>query len=463
MAAPKAVISAVKAIRTSKRADKSSRPCSQNLIERLPSEILIKILSYLDVAALFTISHVSCLFYQLASDNALWHKIFLEEFGSKRKQKPKCVEDLLMKNLSVDIRDQAIGCWKWLYFKTVAHCDMYKWKKHLRVVSHHTGLPSQTEQVLRNLNVTWELTVFDKSKMQSTLDLSWFKFSETSVTLCWSSRLPDYQHISTLQLHGVRRIALSCSGLKKPASRSLMVNLDMATVTKTVHIIGQDRLVQLKLPQPGLVVGIWKDQCSVAFVMFTLHFNKLVERSTQGSSVCSYVEPMAKPPYDDIDREYGLHGYHLHIALHNTKYKIMSESFTELFCRKTQMCDGFIQLTAINRNNLSQHTPLSGSITFPWKCEALQGTVESCCIMTLTLLDEFKNPFWYVCSPVCLKAQQTDYSYSYDGDHFMIHYQDMDGHVKMNLVQKEQKQYIVISLVLYIATAKINYHFGTSY
>lgn len=37
-----------------------------------------------------------------------------------------------------------------------------------------------------------------------------------------------------------------------------MVNLDMATVTKTVHIIGQDRLVQLKLPQPGLVVGIWK-------------------------------------------------------------------------------------------------------------------------------------------------------------------------------------------------------------
>lgn len=35
---------------------------------RLPSEILIYILSYLDVSSLFCIMHVSKLFYQLASD-----------------------------------------------------------------------------------------------------------------------------------------------------------------------------------------------------------------------------------------------------------------------------------------------------------------------------------------------------------------------------------------------------------
>lgn len=61
----------------------------------------------------------------------------------------------------------------------------------------------------RNLNVTWELTVMDKSGRKSTLEQSRSQFTETSVTLCWSGgdRLPDYQQISTLQLYGVRRLA----------------------------------------------------------------------------------------------------------------------------------------------------------------------------------------------------------------------------------------------------------------
>lgn len=61
----------------------------------------------------------------------------------------------------------------------------------------------------RNLNVTWELTVMDRSGRKSTLEQSRSQFTETSVTLCWSGgdRLPDYQQISTLQLYGVRRLA----------------------------------------------------------------------------------------------------------------------------------------------------------------------------------------------------------------------------------------------------------------
>lgn len=69
----------------------------------------------------------------------------------------------------------------------------------------------------RNLHVTWELTVSDKSGLEAAHELSWTRFSETSVTLCWSGGgcLPDQRHISTLQLHGVRRVALNCPGLKK--------------------------------------------------------------------------------------------------------------------------------------------------------------------------------------------------------------------------------------------------------
>lgn len=47
-----------------------------------------------------------------------------------------------------------------------------------------------------------------------------------------------------------------------------------------------------------------------------------------------YVELMVKSPFDDIDPEYGLHGYHLHIVLHNTVCKLVSASFPQLFCHK---------------------------------------------------------------------------------------------------------------------------------
>ncbi|XP_074478193.1 F-box only protein 15 [Sebastes fasciatus] len=460
MAAPKAATSRVK---TSKRADKSSL----NYMNRLPSEILIKILSYLDASALFTISHVNKLFYQLANDNALWNKLYIAELGkNKKKRKPKCMDELLLKVATVEVHDRAVGYWKWLHFKTVATYDKDKLKSHLGVISRHTGLPNQTERVLRNLHVTWELTVSDKSGREGTHEPSWSQFTGTSVTLCWSGGggLPDYEQISTLHLHGVRRVALKCPGLKKPGWRSLMAKLDMQALTESAQVIGQDRLVELKLLQPGVIVGVWRDQCSVAFIMFTLHFHKLVERSTQGSSVSPYVVPIIKPPFDDTDPDYGLHGYQLHIVLHDTACEIVSGSFPQLFCRRTQISDGLIQLTAISRTTSSQQTPLSGSITLPWRCEALQGSVKNCCIMNLTLLDEFRKPFWCVGSPVSMEPEKTPVSYDYNGEHFLIHYQDSDGQLEMELVwMKEQKQFVLISLVVYVTVGKVNQHFSRDY
>ncbi|XP_026148619.1 F-box only protein 15 isoform X2 [Mastacembelus armatus] len=385
MAASKAVISTVRAVRTSKRADKSSPASTHNFIERLPSEILIKILSYLDASDLFSISHINKLFFQLAND--------------------------------------------------------------------------------KNLHITWELTVTDKSGHEGTLELSWSQFFEKSLTLCWSGggSLPNLQQISTLQLHGVRRIALSCPGLKKPGRRSLMAKLDMQTLTEDMQVIGQDRLVELKLLQPGIVIGIWRGQCSVAFVMFTLHFHRLVERSIQGSSACPYVEPLVKAPFDDIDPEYGLHGYQLHMVLHNTVCDFMSACFSQLFCRRTQIHDGLIQLTAISKRNVFQHTPLTGNITLPWRCEALQGEVENCCIMSLTLLDEFRKPFWCFSCPVSIVLQKTVFC-DFDGEHYLIQHQDSDGQVKMEFVwMEQQKQFVLVSLVVYVTTCKVNKHFGRDY
>ncbi|KAM3593411.1 uncharacterized protein V6R79_012480 [Siganus canaliculatus] len=463
MMPPKTVPSKSWSIRTSKRADKSCPASTRNFMERLPFEILMKILTYLDDSSLFSISHASKLLYRLANDNNLWSRIYMAKFGQCKKLKPQCTEEL-QKATEEEAHNQ--GYWKRLYFRTLATCNMNKWKRHLGQISSHTGLPRGTEQVIRGLPVTWELTVFDKSGRERIHELSCSQFCETSATLSWSGGgcFPNYQQISILQLHGVRRIDLNCPGLKEPCWRSLMAKFDMQSLTQRGEVIGQDRLIELMLLQPGIVIGIWKSHCSIAFFMFTLHFHRLVERSTRGSYFCPYMVPTVNSPFDDIDPEYGLHGYQLHLVLHNTVCEIMSGSFSQLYCRKTQIVDGHIQLTAISRTDLQQHTPLSGSFNMAWRCEALQGTVQNCCIMSLTLLDEFGKPFWCVSSPVSSVPQKTSVSYDYDGDHFLMHYKDSDGQVKMELVRTgEEGKFFLISLVVYVAVSKVNEHFNRSY
>uniref|UniRef100_A0A3Q4FZZ8 F-box only protein 15-like n=1 Tax=Neolamprologus brichardi TaxID=32507 RepID=A0A3Q4FZZ8_NEOBR len=356
MAASKAVVPG-RALRTSKRADKSS-PAACTDYTRLPSEILIKILSYLDAFTLCCINHINKLFYQLANSNALWRKLYIADFSKNK----KCRDKSLLRMATMEVQDRPEGYYKRLYFKTVAECDMIKWTRRLGLISIHTGLPSQTEWVLRNLNVTWELTVMDKSGRESTLEQSRSQFTETSVTLCWSGgdRLPDYQQISTLQLYGVRRLA--CTEF----SLSGFIN-------------------------------------SFPFSPFS-----------------SYVEPVVQPPFCDIDPEYGLHGYQLHIVLHNTVCELMSGSFLQLFCRRS---NPFIP-------------------TFY----------------------EFRKPFKCVTSPVSAELERTPVCYDYDGEHYLIHYQDSDIQVKMRLVwMNEQKQFILISLVVYVSVCYVNKYFRRDY
>uniref|UniRef100_A0A3Q2CZM8 F-box domain-containing protein n=1 Tax=Cyprinodon variegatus TaxID=28743 RepID=A0A3Q2CZM8_CYPVA len=333
---------------------------------RLPPEILVKILSHLDASALLSLSHTNKLFHQLASNNALWKKLYITDLGNNKRQKTKSEKvQLLPKKTG----DDPVGYWKQLYFKTVAHRDMKKWKSLLGAVSSHTGLPSQTEQALRNLNVTWELTITDMSGCESTLKLSWSHFSETSVTLCWcgGNFLPDYKRISSLELHGVRRIALCRSGLKK----------------------------------------------SVAFIMFTLHFYKLAA----------------------------------------TQVYLLVIWFIVL----ADISDGFIQLTAISRTGFSQH--IQNFLTNVYFATLSQ----NCCIMSLTLLDEFRQPFSCVASPVSVELEKAAVSYDYDGEHYLIRYESSDIQVKMQLVKTKKKKQLVISLIVYVSVCFVNKHFRRDY
>ncbi|XP_039647046.1 F-box only protein 15-like isoform X3 [Perca fluviatilis] len=352
-------------------------PSKENLLERLPSEILVKILSYLDPSSLSCISHVSKLFYQLANDDAVWHKIYTSEFGSQT-WKPKALAgDAAQKVDPVEgeVEDRSPGRWKKMYFRTLAGQEVNKWRRELRYDnSPYTGLPRQTERVLRNLNVSWELTLCDYRGREITMEQSRAYFFESSVVVRWSGpSFLTYPQISSIQLYGVRKETLKSPKARRPGWRSLIIKQDTRV---PVRYIGKDKLVKLRHLRPCFLIGTWRANHGIAFIMVSLHFHKLVEKSLLGSPVCPFSEPVDPPPADNSDPDFGLHGYTLHFVLHNTGAEIMSGHFRELSCRTIQIRAGLVELRVINRTNLSEHRPLSGNIKMPWKSEELEGVVE---------------------------------------------------------------------------------------
>ncbi|KAL4635161.1 F-box only protein 15 [Arapaima gigas] len=438
---------------------------TENYFERMPPEIVQKILSYLDAGSLFCIGHVGKKFMELANNNVLWYRMYTREFEGKR-FKPKHVDTVTEAMNFASIQEKPAGYWKTLYFRKISGYDENKWKKQLKDINPYTGLPRLTEQVLRSLDIKWEITITDKQGRESTFQQSHAYFSRSSVTVCWSSgSLPLLCHVSSLQLHGVRRAPLGCTGVNKPGWRSLIAEFSGESIQNSSRIIGSDNAVKLLHLDPGCVIGIWQDQETMAFIMVNLHFHKLVERSLLGTSFCPYALPEEKAIFDDVDPEYGLHGYTLHILLHNTVENIMSGHFSQLSCKKAKIHKGFIKLTAISRENLHQHSPLSSKFHLPWQSEFLNGSIENTFLMNVTLLDDAQTPLWCVSAPVTMTLFRPEWVlYDYDGDHYCAQHQDAEGKVKMNFVWlKEHKQFFLIHLAVYLTTAKVNNHFRTSY
>ncbi|XP_056454741.1 F-box only protein 15-like isoform X2 [Gadus chalcogrammus] len=470
MSKQKATISSKPELRRTKGEKSSSKTPKQCLIQRLPLEVLGKILHYLDASSLFCISHVNKFFNRLANDDIIWLKLYVSEIGEGKVWRPKGpVENTVPERSAAflagaEVPRRAPGHWKRRYLKERAGYNVSEWLRDLRAVSPYTGLPSQTESLLRKRRVSWELTVTPRSGREAAFQQSQVHFFQSSVTVCWShSSWPSCSQVASLQVHAVVRVALACPSLQRPGWRSLLGSFDAEALSERSPLVGHDALVKVLVLQ-GLLVGVWRGTTSIAFVIACFHFHRLVERSLLGSSICPYSGAVNKAPFDDIDPEYGLHGYTLHMVLHNTVAEIMSGQFSQLFCRKAQIQNGHIELVAISRAVLSQHTPLTGNISLPWRCEGLEGTLENCCLMSFTLLDEALQPFWCLSSPVHLAPAKKPGAYDYDGEHFSLSCLRPEGRVAMELVRTErQRQLFLIDLRLYVGLQEVNRHFGKSY
>ncbi|KAF4801308.1 F-box protein 15 [Turdus rufiventris] len=308
----------------------------------------------------------------------------------------------------------------------------------------------------------WIIVLKDKNGKEHIVEKPKLSFKDTSVTIFWyGTDWPCLDILSTLKLFGVtpllpdQRIPPNKNG---PRRFSLIAEYHLANLTENNVAVGADELVQLFSLSPGLLVGIWKEKNEIAFVMANLHYNRLLERSILGSATVQYVPPPNKPLLDDIDSEYGLHDYSLHLDLHGRNCMYLCGSFKCLFCRKRDIENGYLKLRVVNLKDNRKHLPIIGTLGICWETDVFKGNVKDCFVMDLTLLDETGKPFWCFSAPVRMElSAKSSGLYDYMGHIYTADYSDSEGKVCLEFVWLEEtKEYIIVSLVLYVSTKKVH-------
>ncbi|XP_030894226.1 F-box only protein 15 isoform X2 [Leptonychotes weddellii] len=436
-------------------------------LERMPSEILLKIFSYLDAVTLLCAGCVNRRFYHLANDNFIWIRIYSTAFSPKRSNwKVNSAETTAVSVNSLSAEDKEAGYWKKEYITKQRASVKAALAQVLQPVNPYTGLPVKTKEALRISGLGWVIILKEKNGKEYIMEHIDLSINDSSVTIMWYGKnWPQLATLSTLDLCGVTPVFMDRSKTPSkngPRWHSLIAKYNLSNLTEST-MIGWDRLIRIFCLHPGLLVGLWKREEELAFVMANLHFHHLVEKSTLGSATVPYELPPHTPLLDD-NPEYGLHGYQLHVDMHSGGIFYMCGTFRSLFTKKGSIENGYVKLVVISFKNNTEHLPLIGKVGLSWRTDVFDGCIKSCSIMDVTLLDEYGKPFWCFSSPVCMRSSGPSDGPNFLGHTYYVDYVDSEGKVHMELVWiKETEEYFIVSLVLYLRIAKINHWFGTTY
>ncbi|XP_040520001.1 F-box only protein 15 isoform X4 [Gallus gallus] len=403
-------------------------------------------------------------------ENGIWLKIYSSCFPAKRRiWKNEFLQTESVPLSCTVVEDRKPGYWKEKYILKQIATVKTRVMQLVKPVDPCTDLPCKNQKAIKASGLSWIIVLKDKNEKEHVMEMAHLSFKDMSVSIYWyGTSWPCLDVLSTLKLFGVipllpdQSTAPSKNG---PRRRSLIAEYYLSHLTESSVAVGSDKLVQLFSLNPGLLVGLWKGSNEIAFVTVSLHYHQLLERSALGSATVQYVLPTNKPVLDDVDPEYGLHDYDLHLDMHSGKHTYMCGTFKNLFCRKGDIENGYLKLTVVNLKDNAKHIPLVGTVGLSWETTAFKGIVKDCYMMDVTVLDETHKPFWCFSAPVCMKlSSQVSNLYDYMGHIYTTDYADSEGKVCAELVWLEEtKEYFIVSLVLYISTEKVNNWYGTNY
>ncbi|KAM3929352.1 F-box only protein 15 [Leptodactylus fuscus] len=445
------------------------KTCQATYIESIPCEILMKIFSYLDPISLMLVGSVSKRFYELSKDNVIWYKVYIAHRKVNQRWS-NTVNSLGEKISNTTVSDLQPGHWKRTYVRELTMTMEKKIIQIMKTVKRYSSSDTaiSMEKAVRMSRLSWTITFVDVHGIETMIEQTSMHFRDSSLNVAWNCYLwPEFRSLTKLRLHGMTPVTDYCLKPVKNGLRrlSLIAEYDLRNKKDFGRYIGQDMHIKLFHLHPGLVVGLWKKSPAIAFVMGKLHYHQLLEKSFLGSADNAYIFPPHIPILDDIDPEYGLHGYQLHIDMYSGQRTYLCRIFRGLFCRKEYIHNGYLRMAAIGLLNNRAHVPLAGRVDFFWETLTISGSIQNCFMMDVTVIDEAETPFWCFSAPVQLcESKSSETLYDFMGQSFDLNYKDDIGKVHAELMWiKEAEEYHVINLVLYLNTEKVNSHFGTNY
>ncbi|XP_030044733.1 F-box only protein 15-like, partial [Microcaecilia unicolor] len=308
-------------------------------LESLPSEILIKIFAHLDALSLLYIGCVSKRFFYLTNDNLIWYRIYSSISSLKIfNWKPKAVKGTVNLLSVASIQEKEQGYWKKAYIAKQIATRKNGINQLLKPVNMYTGLPINIKEAVKAAGLKWTITFKDKIGKEYEIEQREVTFNDTSLTVFWyGSVWPPLRFQMSLQIHGVMPVLLNCTKSSTKNGfwwRSLIVKYDLMDLASNSTMIGCDKMVKLFRVNPGLLLGLWRSGSEIAFVMAAFHYHQLIEWSVLGSADNPVTLPPHQPNLDDVDPNYGLHGYRVHINIHSGGRTFMCGTFQNLFCKK---------------------------------------------------------------------------------------------------------------------------------
>ncbi|XP_069813946.1 F-box only protein 15 isoform X2 [Dendropsophus ebraccatus] len=351
-------------------------------IESVPCEILVKIFSYLDPVSLMSVGSVNKRFYELSRDNVIWYKIYTSRLKVNQRWKYDSVNSLEKKLSDIAISDSNPdpGYWKKTYVRELVTTREKKLTQILKSVKRQSGMPANMEKAVKMSGLVWTLTFLDGYGMKTVIEGTDMHCRDSSLTVTWKSYIwPEFHTLMKIQLHGVTPVLTDKSFrpmTNGPRRLSLIAEYDLLDKQNPGRFIGYDMHVKIFHLHPGLIVGLWKNDSEIAFVMGTLHCHQLLEKSFLGSANSPYMFPSHVPILDDIDPEHGLHGYQLHIDMYSGQRTYLCSTFRGLFCRKEYIQNGYLRMTAIGVSQNQMHIPVAGRVDFFWETLTINGCIK---------------------------------------------------------------------------------------
>lgn len=438
-----------------------SRPKSHDLINRLPSELLLTIFKYLGPSELLTCAQVCHKWSAVSKESWFWQRLL--------PNLPKGVRD------SLTFSETKEECFDWKH-EMIKRC--IKVRNHeilslqlVKKLSPYTGLSTDVPHALRLGDVRWKLCVTDTSgkKYWATADCHDDVF-KSSVSVRWYSlQLPSLSRLKTLQVFAFVPIFFHKNW--KPhknsaTTRSLILQQDLrsggAVLSQDKAVSASDMITAHILCQCILAAcwtASWKDGGELAFITLCLHHHNLTRRILFGSHDRVFVPPPHKPVPDDIDPQYGLHGYRVMIELRNHKVALWGRQYRELY--QQYVTDSYVCLGERGR----VHGSFEKRLSLPWKTELFKNILPDMCFLDVTVLHGRKDPFWCLSSPVkILKNNSPDGDFSSEGVKQFIEYSDERGTVRLDFLWiEDEEQTIVTNVELRVLKSFVNLWFNRAY